>query len=131
MSFKHSVTTEYFARGAKERVVSPEIEGTAELNINETVAGSATDQLIVATLDQSATKSFFIVSDQDLTFETNSSSGPTDVIALQANVPYIWTTELNSYNTFLITADITAIYLTNAGGTLANFKLRALTDATP
>ncbi len=88
------------------------------------------DTLIVASLDVSAVKSLFLLSDQDVSFETNATDHTGgNIIALKANIPYVWHT--NAYASFLLTLDVTAIYITNASGSSANIKLRAVVDATP
>ncbi len=104
--------------------------GTSEVNIDESIADSSTDLEITFTIDQSAMVSLYIESDQNITIETNSGGAPTDTITLVANEPIIWTT--NSVHSNPITADVTAnIFITNASGSTANLKIRALQDATP
>lgn len=104
-------------------------EGSLRVSIAETIAIAASNFLVACTLDVSAIKSIRIQSDQDLTFETNSGGSPVDTIALKAGVPYVWNTD--SYDACLLGTDVTALYLTNASGVAAAFKLEAIVDATP
>ncbi len=93
------------------------------------VADSATDFEIAIAIDFSAVKSFYLVSDQDVTVETNDGSAPDDTLALKANEPYVW--HESSLHAFKITADVTSIFITNASGETATIDLEVVQDATP
>ena len=95
----------------------------------ETVATGQTDVEFAFTLDFSECKSFFLVSDQDVTFETNDGAAADLVIALRANEPYLW--HDTAYHTFLIADDVTSIFITNASGATATIYCMALFDPTP
>ncbi len=96
----------------------------------ETVADSSTDFEINFDLDVSACVSFYLESDQDVTFETNSGSVADNTIALKAGEPYVWHTQ--SYDSFLLTVDITtSVFITNASGSTATIYCVALYDVTP
>lgn len=97
--------------------------------LTEAVADSATDLEVTFTLDVSACKVFYLVSDQAVTVETNNGGVPIDTITLVAGVPYLWTTD--SYDAFLLGTDVTALFITNSSGSTANIELRALSDSTP
>ena len=101
---------------------------SSRVSLDETAPDSATTQFNVA-IDVSAVKSFFLVSDQDVIFETNDASTPDDTINLAAGVPYIWNTD--SYDTFLLGTDVTDVHITNASGSSARIQLEAIVDATP
>jgi len=99
--------------------------GTAELNIDESIAGSTTNQLIPFALTRSQLAALFIVSDQNLVLKANSSSSPTTTLTMVANEPLIWIPSNNT--TDPITADITTgLYATNAGTVAANLTIRVL-----
>ena len=72
---------------------------------------------------------YYLLSDQDVTLETNSSSEADDTIALKANTAVEWTADGGHISLF--TVDVTKIFLSNAGETAATVKIRVLTDATP
>jgi hypothetical protein len=95
----------------------------------ETVATAETDYEINFDLDVSACKSFYLVSDQAVTFETNSGAAPDNTISLRANEPYLWHT--NAYDSFLLTVDVTSVFITNASGATATIYCVALFDVTP
>ncbi len=128
MSFTHRLTR---GIGGVTQPVTHETSYTAssEVNVNEAVADSTTDQLVTINIDVSAIESFYMVSDQALTVEFNNSTTGVPTIVLAANVPFVETSD--NYHVDLLGTDITAIYLTNASGSTANFKLRCVFDATP
>jgi hypothetical protein len=129
MSFSHIVEVGVNA-GDGQIPSTNTYTGSGRISINETVADSVTDGLIVVpTIDVSAVKSFILLSDQDVLIETNSGSAADDSISLLAGVPYVWNTD--SYDAFLLTVDVTALYVTNASGAAALIRMEALVDATP
>jgi len=97
--------------------------------VDETIADGQTNKQLTCTLDVSAVKSFYMVSDQDVLFETNSGGSPADTIALLAGVPYVWNED--SYDAFLLGTDVTAIFITNASGATATLQIRASYDPSP
>ncbi len=128
MSFTHTITRQW-SGGGRSIKGSQTYTGSAEQSIAEDVPDSTTDMLVVTSLDVSQIKAIFILSSADLTLETNDGATPTDTINLKAGVPYEWNTD--SYDTLKLTADVTALYLTNASGGQAKFELEVVYDATP
>ena len=94
----------------------------------ESVADSETDHEVNLDLDVSACKSFFLVSSQAVTFETIANGSGVN-ISLLANTPYYW--HENSYNSFLLVADVGSVFITNASGAAATIYCVALYDPTP
>lgn len=127
MAFTHRITQS--VAGGKPVTKENDYSGSGQLSIDETIAESTTDGLVVMSLDVSQIKSVYIVSTVDMLLETNSGSTPDDTISLVAGVPYVWTTD--SYDSNLLATDITAIYLTNTSGGSGNFTLECVYDATP
>ncbi len=105
------------------------LSDSSSLIIDDTVADGQTDYLIAAVLDVTAITALLIVSDQDVTLEVNDSAIGVPTIALLANVPYLWHNQHYANN--LLTANVTQLFVTNASGSIANFKFIALYDATP
>ena len=128
MAFTHTIVSTWKA-GDDELVKSETLTGSGESRISESIADSASDLEITFTLDQSAMQSFYMVSDQAITVETNNGAAPTDTFTLAANIPLVWTVGGGSINP--VTADITALFITNSSGSAANLEIRALTDSTP
>ena len=69
-----------------------------------------------------------IEADNDCTVKTNSTSAPTDTIALKAKSPLIWATGYPAGMQFL-SADVTKFYITTTVATIIKFA--AGTDTTP
>lgn len=128
MSFTHTLEEKISTSGNTVQT-SNAFSGDGQVSLEVSVPDSETDMLVDLALNVSEIKSVFITSDQDLTLETNDGSTPDDTLSLVADVPYVW--HENSYFSNLLTTDITALYLTNASGATANFKLEAVYDATP
>ena len=128
MAFSHSHTKSVSTTDGQVSKTTT-VSASQQIAIDEAIADSITDDDIIMSLDFSACVSFYIVSDQDVTVETNDGTTPDDTLALLADIPYIWHT--GCYDTFLITADVTVLYITNASGSTANISIRALIDATP
>ena len=123
-TIKRSVTT-----GSGTTTDNTDYTGTAVTLVDESVTTGQTDFLINVAIDVSAVKAFYLVSDQAVTIETNSGSAADNTIVLVANVPYVWHTSW--YDAFLLTIDVTKIYVTNASGSTATIEMRVLQDATP
>ncbi len=119
---------EKVTNGGDPIVKTNTFSNTYRKSVDESVATAQTDYLVSFELTVAKCVAFFMVSDQDVTIETNSGSSPTNTIALKAGIPYVWYT--NKYDSFKLTSDVTKIYVTNASGNTANVKIEALVDAT-
>lgn len=112
-----------------ERTTNRTYEASGHVGINEVIPAPSTNLQLTCAIDVSAVKSLLILSDQDITIKTNSSSEPTNTLALKAGVAYEWTTD--SYDTLKLTGDVTAIFVTHAGETAANLTIDVVQDVTP
>ena len=128
MSFTHTQVIQVMTPG-RTITKSYSMTGGSETSISESVPDSSTDLLINFTLDVSTCTSFYMSSSQTMTIETNSGGSPIDTIVLVADKPYIWNTD--SYDSFLLGTDVTALYATNASGSAATLEVEALFDPTP
>lgn len=93
------------------------------------VPDSTTDKLVNIAIDIDQMRLIYIVSDQDITLETNNAGTPQETIALKAGKPLVW--YLGSYFALPFAGDVTSMYLTNASGSEALFELHMIHDATP
>lgn len=105
------------------------VTADSEANYELAVADESTDLTANVAIDYSAVKLLYIVSDQDLTIETNDGDTPDDTLTLVANKPLVWFEGCGYTNP--LSADVTAVYLTNASGTDATLNIKVLQDATP
>jgi len=106
------------------------------IGFDEYVEASQTDYEIAFTLDVSATLAFYLVADKDVSFQTNNGAAPDNTIDLKAGIPYIWYTNTltppyAAYDAFLLTVDVTAVFITTGAGSTARVRCEAIYDPTP
>lgn len=128
MAFTHTLTTTLRAPDGSLSY-SNDFTDSAHVSFDETIANGGSNVQINVSIDVSEIASVFIVSDQNVTLETNSGSSPAETINLLADKPYIWYT--GSYYTNLLATDITALFITNSSGSSATVRLRCVYDSTP
>lgn len=109
---------------------SVSLSSGAVVDIDEAIADDTTDGLVALTLDVSQLKLVYIVCDQAVTLETNSSSSPDDTLTLTADTPVLWYVGCGYPIGDLFSADVTALYVTNASGGTATLRCRFLLDPT-
>ena len=128
MAFTHQIMEQWYGGG---RYVTAQNTFTAglQISLSESIPEDSTDLEVGLMMPVTALKSIYIKSDQDVTIEINSGSDPDDTIVLVADVPYIW--HENSYHACLLTTDIAALFVTNAGEIAATLEIEALYDPTP
>lgn len=122
-AFTHTVSTAW-SNGSKSISKTVSLDGDTETNLDVIVPDGTTDQAETVSIDVSELLSVFIVSNVDVTLETNDGTTPDDTIPLKAGIPYLW--QSGGYFTNLLTADVTAFYFTNASGQQARIQLRFL-----
>ena len=108
-----------------------EKQASGRVELDETIPAASTNLQCNFTADVSAMVALMIVSDQDVTIKTNSTSTPGDTIPLKANVPIPWVSDFGSKPPNPLTADVTTIYVNNAGAVPARLRIYNLQDATP
>ena len=106
------------------------------INVYEVSIPNSADNLVTIAIDHDLIQGYWIHAAADMTLETNSSSSPTNTIALKANQPLFWRLhtvgQTYEYYTGLITADVvTDMYFTNASGAAADVKIIVVQDSTP
>jgi len=130
MSFTHSIEASVQTSGKRVSstfAVTDGQEQALDFTINPSVTDGPVDtfDFLIARL-----KSIYILSDQDVTLETNSSSAPSNTIALKANKPLVWYT--GSYFANPFTVDVTSLFFTTGAiPAAANIQMVALVDPTP
>lgn len=116
--------------GGQQISSSKTYSSEGQSGVSVSVPDESTDLQVVFAIDFSQVKSIIIQADGgDLTLETNSGSAADDTLALVDGSPYIWNED--SLDTLLITADVTALYLTNASGATVTFSIDVIYDSTP
>lgn len=93
------------------------------------VANGATDQLVAFTLDYSQNKVLFITSTVEMTLKTNSSGAPDQTLSIGPTSGVVaWSAKCGCVHP--ITADITALYVSNSAGSNGVLEIYQLSDAT-
>lgn len=128
MAFTHVITQNVAADGLQVGS-SRSYSAGLKISLDENIPDSSTDLQVVLALDVSELKSVFILSDQDMTLETNDGTTPDDTINLLAGVPYIWNTD--SYDANKLATDVTAFFMTQSSGSVARLQAEFLYDPTP
>jgi hypothetical protein len=104
-----------------------EVPSGLRITVDETIA-IANNVPVTLAVDVSQVRGVYIVCDQDVLLETNSSSSPTNTLTLEAGVPYIWFT--NKPYSLWMTSDVTALFVTNASAAAAHLQMELLIDPT-
>lgn len=104
-------------------------EGSIDADVTVPTGGSGTNKEIACAFDKDGLVEFYAVADGELTLETNDGTLPNDTFTLAANKPMHWYSGCGLPNPF--SADVTALFATNAGGSAVTLQLRVLTDVTP
>jgi hypothetical protein len=123
----HTLTLSW-SRSGESISQSVTVEAAGEHNCNVTVPAATTDKRADIAIDVSEMKSLYIHSDQNVVIETNNATTPANTLIIAANKPLIWFIGCGLTNP--LTADVTAIFITNAGTSPANVRIRVLEDAT-
>jgi hypothetical protein len=130
MAITHRTTLHWSGSGAGSLNLSGAVTETANAEQNRVlaIAAATPDQEFDLDFPFAALKSFFAISTQDVTIETNDGSAPDDTITLKAGVPVWWAASSSLASPF--TADVDSIFVTNAGDKAATVNIRVLYDAT-
>lgn len=99
------------------------------ISITPSIPTATTDQQVNIAFTVAALKALLIYSDYAVTIETNDGTTPDDTLSIAAGIPFLWLS--GSGITCPITATVTKFYITNASGSTATVKIRALVDGTP
>ena len=129
MAFTHTVTQSISTGPGPGYSGNKAYTGDGKTSREVAVPDSSTDLLVNLAVDLSQLKSLFMLSDQDMTVETNSGAAPDDTISLKAGVPYIWNADAPQSNPF--TVDVTKLYLTTGVVGASTLNIEVLQDATP
>ncbi len=128
MAFTHTIGRSYLA-GTRDISATTSYSGDVSTSLSISIPGVQDGYEVPFSLARgNGIVSMAIVSDQDIDVFTNADSpGQTDTLNLLANIPYIWHTDW--YKAILITADITTLFIDNAGASAATLQMEFLTDA--
>jgi hypothetical protein len=130
MSFSDNWALSYTQTpGAQVVSTSITLVGNTQENVDLLVnANSQTEcdvQLFKANL-----QALLIFCDQSITLKTNSSGAPQDTLNVQANVPYVWTVNLNSIFACPFSNNVSKLFVNTVAvvNVQSNFKLRSIAN---
>jgi hypothetical protein len=129
MSLTDKITRSYTGNGSAITSTVGEYTGNGIASFDDDIAAGATNVEIDITFPFASIQALAIVSSQDLTLKTNSTSTPGDTISIKGGVGIVWGKDFHEANPF--TADVTKLFATNATTNKSTLKIRVLFDATP
>jgi hypothetical protein len=130
MAFTHTITQSITQPGgATGLTASNAYTADGKTSLEIPVPEDSTDLEVTVAIDFSQLVSLYMLSDVDMTIETNNAEGTDDTITLAAGVPLIWNADAPNDNPF--ETDVTAFFLTTATVGDGTFKAEILEDATP
>lgn len=125
------VLTLSWARSGESISQTVTVSADGEMNRNVTVNASTSDVQVECPIDVDKVQSLYIHSDQTVAFEFNDNAGAQGSFTVTANKPVIYYAGCGWDLADLLPADVTSFYISNAGGTAANVRIRVLEDNTP
>ncbi|HEY4364462.1 MAG TPA: hypothetical protein VGN17_26085 [Bryobacteraceae bacterium] len=127
-TINHTVIRTYKNQGSTARSLTETVTGNTERNLAVQVAASTTNHHVVIGWVQADLQSLSITSDQAITIYTNAASGssPTDTIAVAAGQVMVWTLATDLIGKCPFSADVTSLYITNAGVSAANIFIDSI-----
>ena len=129
MTVTHTIEKNWKGAGREIKTSKNYTSDASQTISGVSVPDSSADFFVEIAIDVSEIKSIFILSDVDMTLETNDGATPIDTINLKAGIPYIWHTD--SYFTNILDTDVTGLYLTTGSVGVGTFELEVVTDPTP
>ncbi len=129
MAFTHTILRSYTDVSGKPISYSEAITDDSEIPSfdGSIVAAGANVQIHVA-LTKANLKSVVMKCDQAVTIYTNdlSSGSPQDTIPLTAGQAKIWTLQTDGSGACPFSDNVTTMYVSNPGGTVANLQIRGI-----
>ena len=103
--------------------------GGSNPRLSEVIPVTQTNLELAFAMALTGLKLLVITATCAMTVKTNNASTPDDTLPLIANSPYVWTED--SLDACLITAAITALFVTTGEGITGTLSIEAITDVTP
>lgn len=121
----HTITLTW-QKGSETLTKSVAYTYPAEKNLDLTIPTGTTNKFIAVAWVTANLKSYYLVSDQNVTIKTNSSGTPQETINLVAGNPI--TFRFDDGRGALFAGSVTGLYVSNASGATAAITQRALED---
>lgn len=131
MSYSYTITQTMTGGGSSVSGGARTFTGTGKLGISESIPNGATNTLVALALTRSLVKCIALKAvGGALTVKTNSSSSPVDNFTIANGQALFWGND-EDVSRMRFSADVTALYVSNASGATVTFTVEGLTDATP
>ncbi len=131
--FTHTIVKQY--RDSSGNIIGGTESATnnTEINFDDVVTAGTTDKECVWAITRANLKAVCLWADKAVTICTNAAStgAPQETIPLAANQAIIWNLATDLIGKCPFSADVTKLYISNAGASDANVKVRSLLDQTP
>lgn len=128
MAITESITLQW-TRGSESLTKTVSLSNEAAFDVDATVGIGVNDKEVAIAFDKDSLSLIYITTDQALTMETNDGSSADDTFTLAADKPFVWFNGCGIPLPF--TADVEALFFSNASGVSATVKIRVLVDGTP
>ena len=129
-SITHKIGVTYNGGAGQVSSLTRSFTGDSEVRYYGDVAAGSTNVEIDLAIDVSAIQSCVIYATKAVTLKTNSTSSPTDTIAVADAQALTWGNDEDAARLFF-TGDVTKVYVTNAGAAASTLRIEALVDSTP
>ena len=130
MALTNSLTLSH-TRGSESisKTVTITGEGSLDRDVTIPTGGPGTNKEVALAFTMAGLSLIWISTDQTVLMETNDGTSPDDAYTITADKPFIWYQGCGWDLPF--SADVEALFFTNAGGVAAAVKIRGIADATP
>lgn len=122
--FTDTITYNYSGNGKTVSIPQGSYSGKFDAGVAVVVPAGSTNLLFTVNFPYATIQSMVMSSTQAVTVKTNSSTTPGNTITLAATAGLIWAIDFPTTNP--ISANVTALYLTNSGAADAAFNCRVL-----
>lgn len=126
MAFTHTFTRACRDSSGNSLTYTEPITDDSEFNLSVQVAATSTNVEVDWAITVANLKSIAITCDLALTIKTNSTGSPQETITLIAGQVLVWTLQTDGSGHVPFAGDVTKLYVSNAGSTIANFNIRAI-----
>lgn len=130
MPITHRIGETYNGGAGTVSSVTRTFTGDGEVRYSGSIPAGTTDGQINIAITRANVKSLVFYASKGVTVKTNNAATPTDTFTLADGQSRIWGND-ELLSRLVITADVTALFVTNAGAAASDFRVEALIDTTP
>ena len=126
----HNILRQYKGTDGIAIALAEAVSGNAEMNLDDAALAVVANHQYHIAITRANLQSLCFQASGPVTVYTNaiSSGSPTDTIPLTTGQTLIWTLAADTITKCPFSADVTTIYVTNAGSGPVTFKMRAVVN---